>query len=497
MSAPGLSLADLLALVPHSSVEGPAEATLTGLTCDSREVSPGDAFFALRGFREDGRRFVPEAVSRGAAAVFSHASPEGAAPGIPWVVCPRDRESFSAAAAAIFATRDLPVKLAGVTGTNGKTTVAYLLRSIFRQAGGCGLLGTIEYDDGLGLTPAARTTPEAHEIHAWIRRLAEGGIPYGAMEVSSHSLVLHRVRHVTLATAAFTNLTRDHLDFHETMEAYFQAKRQIFDLLAPGGTAVLNLEDGFGLRLASELEGPRILTVGLSKPAQVRPRRHAMDLQGIRGAFSTPFGEVEVRSSLLGNFNLQNLLVATGAALAAGATPAQAAAGIEAMKGVPGRVERVDAGQPFTVIVDYAHTDDALKNLLSTLRDLGPKRLITVFGCGGDRDRSKRPLMGAMAARLSDVVLLTSDNPRSEDPAAIAADAEAGIRPELTPRKEFRCILDRREALGEALRMARPGDVVVVAGKGHERTQTSKGRVRPFHDPTVLRELLGEMEWPE
>jgi UDP-N-acetylmuramoyl-L-alanyl-D-glutamate--2,6-diaminopimelate ligase len=476
-------------------VEGPAEATLTGLTCDSREVSPGDAFFALRGFREDGRRFVPEAVARGAAAVFSHAGPEEAAPGIPWVVCPRDRESFSAAAAALFATRELPVKLAGVTGTNGKTTVAYLLRSIFKQAGGCGLLGTIEYDDGKGLTPAARTTPEAHQIHAWIHNLAQGGTPFGAMEVSSHSLILHRVRDVTLAAAAFTNLTRDHLDFHETMEAYFQAKRRIFDLLSPGGTAILNLEDGYGLRLASELEKPRILTVGLSKPAQVRPRRHTMDLQGIRGTFSTPFGEVEVRSSLLGNFNLQNLLVATGAALAAGATPEQAAAGIQAMPGVPGRVERVDAGQPFTVIVDYAHTDDALKNLLSTLRDLGPRRLITVFGCGGDRDRSKRPLMGAMAARLSDAILLTSDNPRSEDPSAIAADAEAGLRPELTPKKEFRCVLDRREALGEALRLARPGDVVVVAGKGHERTQTARGRVRPFHDPTVLREILGEMGW--
>ena len=495
MKQKGIRLKDLLAAVPHSLVLGDPEVSLTGVTCDSREVRPGDAFFALRGFRKDGRVFAREAAERGAAAVFAHAGPEGPWSGIPWIVCPRDREAFSAAAAAVYQTRGLPVKLLGVTGTNGKTTTAYLLRSILGGAGGAGMLGTIEYDDGKGLRPAERTTPEAHHIHRWLRTLHEEDIPFGIMEVSSHSLALHRVSDLAFAVAAFTNLTRDHLDFHRNMEEYFQAKRRLFSLLAPDGTAVLNLEDPYGLRLASEMEGRRLLTVGFSRPAEVRPQKVTLDLSGISGRFATPFGPLPVRSPLLGAFNLQNLLVAAASALAAGATLEQTAAGIEALAGVPGRVERVSAGQPFTAVVDYAHTDDALKNLLTTLRDLKPKRLITVFGCGGDRDRTKRPLMGTVAARLSDVVVLTSDNPRSEDPAAIAEEVEAGIRPELGPEKRFLRILDRREAIREALSMALPGDVVVVAGKGHERTQTTGGEVRPFHDPTVLRELLGEMGW--
>jgi UDP-N-acetylmuramoyl-L-alanyl-D-glutamate--2,6-diaminopimelate ligase len=489
-------LSDLLSVIPHSSLLGPASVRITDVTCDSRAVRPGCLFAALKGFKQDGRAFASEAFSKGAAAVLSHGEPREPLPkGTAWIISPRDREAFSAAAAAIFRTQDSPVKVVGVTGTNGKTTVAYLLRSILRQAGGAGMLGTVEYDDGHGLRPATRTTPEADEVHRWIRTLADAGLPYGAMEVSSHSLALARVRDVRFAVAAFTNLTRDHLDFHRTMEAYYLAKKQLFDLLTPDGRAVLNLEDSYGVRLAGELDRKRQITVGLGKPADVRPKKVAMDLSGIRGTFHTPAGPLAVESRLTGQFNLLNLLVACGAALGAGAERAHVEAGVPLLEGVPGRLERVEAGQPFRVFVDYAHTDDALKNLLQTVRDLKPARIITVFGCGGDKDRTKRPLMGAVAARLSDVVILTSDNPRSEDPAAIARDAESGLRPELTPAKTYLCVLNREEALREALSLAREGDAVVVAGKGHEREQILGQERREFHDPTVLRGLLKEMGW--
>lgn len=496
MSGNGMPLSELLGAVPHSSATGPADAVVKDLTCDSREVEEGACFFALKGFKRDGREFAQEAIQNGARVVFSHAGPLKPVPrAVTWVVCRRDREAFSAAAAALYDTQSSKVKIVGVTGTNGKTTIAYLLRSTLSGAGGAGLLGTVEYDDGEGLRPAVRTTPEAHEVHRWIQTLGMHGAAFGVMEVSSHSLVLSRVRDVSFAVAAFTNLTRDHLDFHKTMEAYYQAKRSLLDLLAPQGMAVINLEDSYGLRLSGEVDRKRLLSVGYAKPAQVRPKRYDMDLSGIRGTFLTPFGDVRVKSRLTGEFNVQNLLVAAASALAAGATTKQVEEGIAALELVPGRMERVDAGQPFVVLVDYAHTDDALKNLLQTVRDLKPKRVITVFGCGGDRDRSKRPLMGAVAARLSDVLFLTSDNPRTEDPAAIARDVEKGIKPELGAQREYRCVLDRREAMAEALSAAGEGDVVVVAGKGHEPQQQTGDVKRPFHDPTVLRELLGELGW--
>jgi UDP-N-acetylmuramoyl-L-alanyl-D-glutamate--2,6-diaminopimelate ligase len=491
-----MSLDDLLALVPHSSVTGPTAVALTGAACDSRRIERGSLFGALKGFKEDGRRYAADALARGAAAVLSHAgAPEGWPASVPWVVCPRDREAFSAACAALYSTVDSHVAVAGVTGTNGKTTVAYLLRSMFRAAGGSGMLGTVEYDDGVGLRPAARTTPEADEVHRWIRTLADTGVSYGAMEVSSHSLVLCRVRHVAFRAACFTNLTRDHLDFHQTMEAYYQAKRSLFDLLSPDGTAVVNIDDPYGMRLAQELEGKRLLRVGGAAPAQLYPREVTLDLSGIRGVLTTPWGDVVLRSPLVGRFNLQNLLVAVGTALAAGAPAEAVAAGAASLGGVPGRLEPVNGGQPFSLFVDYAHTDDAIKNLLATLRSLGGARLITVFGCGGDRDRSKRPLMGAVAARQSDVVILTSDNPRTEDPEAIADDVEKGLVPEIRPEKKFLRVLDRREAIRAAIAEAREGDVVVIAGKGHERMQSSGGLESAFHDPTVARAVLEEFGW--
>jgi UDP-N-acetylmuramoyl-L-alanyl-D-glutamate--2,6-diaminopimelate ligase len=496
MSERTLTVAELLTEVPHSSAYGPSDQPVLGVTCSSSECVPGGLFAAIRGFVRDGRDFVPEALSRGARTILSHSGPAGPVPeGVTWIVSPRDREAFSRACALFFRTASNPVKLAGVTGTNGKTTVTYILRSIFSQVGPTGLLGTVEYDDGGGLKPASRTTPEAHEVHRFLQALAERGVSHAAMEVSSHALALHRVSDVPFAVAAFTNLTRDHLDFHQNMEAYFQAKRAFFDLLAPEGTAVVNLENPYGLRLLSELDRKKILRVGEGPPADIYPAKASMDLKGIRMDVASPSGKLKLDSPLVGDFNRQNILVAVAAAMALGIPKDAIRAGVSAMRGAPGRLERIEAGQPFGVFVDYAHTDDGLRNVLSAVHSLIAGRLIVVFGCGGDRDRTKRPLMGAVAARLGDVIFLTSDNPRSEDPLRILQDAEAGARPELSPGKEFHKIPDRREAIREALKAASAKDAVVVAGKGHEAEQLVAGKRIPFHDPTVVRETLAELGW--
>ncbi|MEJ2367415.1 MAG: UDP-N-acetylmuramoyl-L-alanyl-D-glutamate--2,6-diaminopimelate ligase [Acidobacteriota bacterium] len=491
-----VTLRDLLPRVPHSSMVGRTDVTLTGITCDSREVLPGDMFAALQGYQQDGRRFIPEAIRRGAAAVLCHDRPLEPLPAsVPCLICPSDREAFSAASAEIYHVADSEVDLVGVTGTNGKTTVTYLLRNIVRVTEPCGLLGTVEYDDGDGVLEADRTTPEAHTIHKWIRALSDRGIATGIMEVSSHALALHRVRGLKFRAAAFTNLSRDHLDFHPTMEAYFAAKRKLFTQLSEDGLAVINVSDPYGARLAKDLKRSRVVRVVERGRGDICPKNISVDFTGIHGTFRTPEGTLQVDSPLTGWFNLQNLLVASGAAIAMGVPLEAISEGIRTLSGVPGRMQRIDFGQPFSVFVDFAHTDDALKKTLSTVRDLNPSRLITVFGCGGDRDRSKRPLMGAVVARLSDVVVLSTDNPRSEDPAAIAAEVEPGVRAELGAGKEFVTVLDRREAVRHALSIARSGDAVVVAGKGHERGQILKDAVEPYHDPTVISEILEELGW--
>ena len=357
------------------------------------------------------------------------------------------------------------------------------------------MLGTIEYDDGEGLKPAWRTTPEANHIHSWLRSLAERNVGYGVMEVSSHALVLSRVNDLRFSVAAFTNLTRDHLDFHRTMDDYYRAKLHLFELMENDGTAVINIDDPFGRRLVSDVNVSRVVTLGNSPSADVHPVDVEMGLDGTRGRIDTPWGELEIDSPLMGEFNLQNIMTASASALSAGASPEEVYGGIKRLNLVPGRIERVDAGQPFTVVVDFAHTDDALKQILSTFRSLEPQRIITVFGCGGDRDASKRPLMGTVVARLSDVIVLTSDNPRSEDPDLIADMVETGIRPELSERKQFLRVLDRREAIRTAIEIAHAGDLILIAGKGHERNQLEGDRKRPFHDPTVAREILEERKW--
>jgi UDP-N-acetylmuramoyl-L-alanyl-D-glutamate--2,6-diaminopimelate ligase len=376
-----------------------------------------------------------------------------------------------------------------VTGTNGKTTTTYLIDAALRAAGETvGLVGTVEYRIGDRLLEAARTTPESSDLQGLFRQMVDAGCRRAVLEVSSHSLVLKRVHGCPFKVAVFTNLTRDHLDFHGDMDAYFAAKRLLFDtLLREDGHAIVNRDDDRADDLVKSSRG-RVWTYSLSEPADLVVEEISLSLEGTTVRVKTPVGPLEVRTPLIGRFNVANLLAALGAGLALGVAPEALLRGLGSLKGVPGRLERVAAGQDFTVIVDYAHTDDALKNLLETVRELRPRRLITVFGCGGDRDRTKRPLMGAVASRLSDVVILTSDNPRSEPPEAILDDIRRGIPP--ARAADTYVIADRKEAIAKALEMGREGVVVVIAGKGHEAVQVIRDRTVPFDDRQVARDIL-------
>jgi UDP-N-acetylmuramoyl-L-alanyl-D-glutamate--2,6-diaminopimelate ligase len=379
----------------------------------------------------------------------------------------------------------------GITGTNGKTTTSYLLSAIFEAAGvRCGLMGTVAYRIGNRQVAATRTTPEAPDVQAMLRQMAEEGCGACAMEVSSHALALRRVDGTRFAAGVFTNLTRDHLDFHSDMEEYFGAKRRLFEMLPEGAPAVVNLDDPRGPSLAESVSRP--VTYAIARAADVAPGPLSFSLTGLRFEVHVPGGTVRVRSRLVGRPNVYNILAATATATALRIPLESIERGLEQLEGVPGRFELASTpDDDITVVVDYAHTDDALRNLLETARPLAARRLLTVFGAGGDRDRTKRPLMGMVAARLSDVVVITSDNPRSEDPLRIIEEVRRGAQPELRAGDtELVAIADRREAIHDAVRRAQPGDVVLVAGKGHEKYQEIGGRVLPFDDVAVAREAL-------
>jgi UDP-N-acetylmuramoyl-L-alanyl-D-glutamate--2,6-diaminopimelate ligase len=469
------------------------QAVVTGVEYDSRRVVPGALFVAMRGQVTDGNRFAETARRKGALAVISEQ--EAPRPDVPWVRVSDARASLARLAAAFQGDPAASLALTGVTGTNGKTTTTHLIDAILRASGRqVGLLGTVQYRVGARVAEAARTTPESADLHALLREMKDAGCAEAVLEVSSHALTLERLHGVEFEVAVFTNLTRDHLDFHGDMNAYFAAKRGLFDtLLRPGGRAVVNADDDRAAELLRVSRAPA-WTFGLRRPADFKAGEPALSLAGTRFAVETPFGALTVETPLLGRFNVQNVLAALCAALARGASPEQALQGVAALRGVPGRLERVDNDAGFSVVVDYAHTDDALKNLLETVRELGPRRIVTVFGCGGDRDRSKRPLMGMVAARLSDVVVVTSDNPRSEPPEAIIEEVlrgTGGVR-----RGECHAVVDRREAIARAFELAGPGDAVVIAGKGHETTQTLRERSVPFDDRQVARDLLGRAALP-
>ncbi|HEV7498865.1 MAG TPA: UDP-N-acetylmuramoyl-L-alanyl-D-glutamate--2,6-diaminopimelate ligase [Vicinamibacteria bacterium] len=481
---------DLLAArLPGAVLTGSGETVVTGVTHDSRKAGPGTLFVAIEGLSTDGNQFVEAARKKGAAAIASTRPPQ---PGSPWLQVPDAREALALLSAAVLGEPSRALDLVGVTGTNGKTTTTYLIDAALRAAGHkVGLLGTVQYRIGDRLADATRTTPEASDLQALLREMVDAGCSHAVLEVSSHSLELKRVFGCEFKVAVFTNLTRDHLDFHGDMDSYFQAKRKLFSsLVRPDGRSVINADDDRAAELAAASRAP-VWTYGIDKAADFRAEDVQLGLEGTRFRVRSPLGRHDVRSNLVGRFNVQNLLAAFAASLAAGVDPAPALAGLATVMGVPGRLERIAGAPGFTVVVDYAHTDDALKNLLETVRELGPARVITVFGCGGDRDRTKRPLMGAVASRLSDVVIVTSDNPRSEPPEAILEEIQKGMNG--GRKAERHAIVDRREAIARALEMARPGDAVVIAGKGHETYQVLRDRTVPFDDRQVARDILSRL----
>ena len=491
-----VAMGTLLQALGSKTVLGQLPDTVTGLAHDSRTVRAGDLFVAVPGLKRDGRLFIPEALDRGALAVVTEG--EDPLPGSSRgrVLVPSVREALARLADAFFEHPSGALTLVGITGTNGKTTTSYLVEALLRARGmRTGVVGTIQYRIGDELIPAGQTTPEAVELQGLLARMVESRVRGVAMEVSSHALAHHRVDGIDFDVAVFTNLTQDHLDFHGTLEAYARAKRRLFELLAgspkPDRRAVINLDDPAALSMVDGL-ALTTLTFGLRPPADVHPVDYASTLDGIRMTVESPAGRLSLVSRLIGEHNVMNLLAASAVGVALGMEPSLIARGLGDVRAVPGRFERVEAGQPFLVVVDYAHTPDALERVLTTARKLTRGRVGVVFGCGGDRDRGKRPLMGAIAARLADRLWVTSDNPRSEDPLAIISEIVAGVRGVWPDLDRCAMIADRRDAVRAALDWARPGDLVVLAGKGHETYQIIGREVLPFDDRAVVRQILAE-----
>ncbi len=494
---------------PVGQLHGDAGVAIDSLATDSRAVGPGALFFALPGRKTDGRRFVAEALERGASAVATSEATELPVPSVPWIALPAIEQSMSEMAARFYGHPSRRLALLGVTGTNGKTTVTHLLEAIWRTAGFCpALIGTIYYRLGDHSWPAPFTTPPAVDLQRLLSEMLASGATHVAMEVSSHALSLGRVDDCDWDGALFTNLTRDHLDFHPDMESYFAAKQRLFTELLPRSTktnrfAVLNRDDPCGRQLI-DVAGGRVVTFGRGDDADVAALEVERSIGGLRGEIRVRSERVAIESTLVGDAHLENILAASAAAWAQGIPLGTIADGIRSCHGIDGRMERVDDGAPFAVLIDYAHTPDALERAVRVLRSLAVGRLIVVFGCGGDRDRGKRPLMGEAAARIADVVIATSDNPRSEDPLRILHEiergiVEAGLDPiqESAARREgasgYLVMPDRRRAIHFAIEIARPNDVVLIAGKGHETYQIIGSERLPFDDREQARQVLREV----
>jgi len=476
-----------LNVLEHSPV---LDVPVTGIAYDSRQTQPGFMFVAIGGLITDGHRFVPDAVTRGAAAVLLQQKvpvPEGVA----WAVVPDTRKGLALAASRFYGEPGRALRLVGVTGTNGKTTTTHLIAALFRaRRPGVGLIGTIHNLIGDEVVPVRHTTPESLDLQRLLRRMADAGVTDVVLEVSSHALRLSRVHGLSFEAAVFTNLTQDHLDFHTDFEDYFAAKAQLFTGLGEEAAAIINRDDPYGVRLLDLTRGCRI-TYAVHQAADVRAAGVRPVPGGVEFLLESEWGSAPVALRLSGLFNVYNALAAACVGLVRGFTPEEIAGVLGRVRGVPGRFERVDQGQEYTVIIDYAHTPDGLENLLRAAREIAPGRLISVFGCGGDRDRTKRPLMGAISARGADYSVLTSDNPRTEDPLAIIMDIEEGyrrVRPD-----GYAVVPDRREAIRHAFERARPGDVVVIAGKGHEDYQIIGTKRLKFDDRREAAAILAAM----
>ncbi len=479
-------------------ITGDPAAAIGGIANDSRKVKKGDLFFAVIGQKEDGNKYVRAALEKGAAAVVTDkpvpAELSAAFPRVAWVSVPEVTKAMSRAASAFYGHPSRRFTLIGITGTNGKTTTAYLLENIYALAGAKpGVIGTIDYRvDGKIIAKAANTTPLAHDLHSLFKTMADAGSKAVVMEVSSHALALNRADAAAFDAAVFTNLQRDHLDFHKDRETYFKAKLRLFQFLADSPkkkpSAVVNADEDKAGEILAALD-PRVkaVTYGIDKPADFRAGK--IEILQDRTVFElcAPGIRRKVTLKLLGRYNIYNALAAIAAAVSVGVPLETAVKGAETLANVPGRMERVELGQPFSVFVDYAHTDAALENVLSNLAKMPHKKIITVFGCGGDRDRTKRAPMGKAAASMSDSAIVTSDNPRSEDPARIFADIEAGLKGSFS---NYVLIPDRKTAILKAVELAQAGDIVLIAGKGHEDYQILKDRTIHFDDRETAAEAI-------
>ncbi|MGQ0572030.1 MAG: UDP-N-acetylmuramoyl-L-alanyl-D-glutamate--2,6-diaminopimelate ligase [Armatimonadota bacterium] len=493
-----MDLRALLTELDTPSVVGDAGREIRGIVHDSREVHPGFLFAALHGSRYDGHTFIGEAAARGAVAVLIERAVD--APAGPTVVrVAQTRRALAQVSAAFSGHPSQHLHLIGVTGTNGKGATTYLVESILRQAGRpCGIIGTMGIVVDGEVMPTARTTPEAPDLQAGLQRMVERGRRSVAMEVASHALAQERVTGCRFDVGVFTNLTRDHLDFHKSMEAYRAAKARLFAMLPPTGWAILNADDP-AASVMRAVTPARVMTYGLHKSADVRGRDLRLHLGGSEFIAETPAGSVPIALRLAGAFNVANALGAMAVGITQGVPLPTIAEALAAMPGIPGRFESIDEGQDFAVVVDYAHTPDGLDNVLRTAREVTQRRLIAVFGCGGDRDRPKRPVMGRIAVEWADHIIVTSDNPRSEDPAAIIDEIRPGVEAGVAARAaaggarrdvgvEFNA--DRRQAIAAAIATAETGDLVVIAGKGHETYQEIAGVKHPFDDRLVVRDVL-------
>ncbi|WP_225919421.1 UDP-N-acetylmuramoyl-L-alanyl-D-glutamate--2,6-diaminopimelate ligase [Actomonas aquatica] len=483
-------LSDYLSEDEVSAVKGSLSRPISGLAIDSRRVMPGNAFFALPGLRTDGAHYIDEAISRGAVAIISTVMPRTTQAKVTFVQTPDPRALVAKVARRYNKEPDTDLDVVGVTGTNGKTTVAHLVRHLLGGQKPVGLLGTIAYDLGARTVPSFKTTPEAIDTFGMLAQMRDAGCREAVMEVSSHGIDQHRVDGLRLNAAVYTNLTRDHLDYHESMEDYFAVKARLFtgDLGNRPEVAVINLDDAYGARLLDLLApDQKRVTFGENAAADIR----AVDVQhGFKGTtfrIIWPEGEREMSSPLIGDYNLSNVLAAVATAYGVGRNPADFLARLDTFPGVPGRMERIEEGQSFNVLVDYAHTDDALRNAAKMLRSVTPGRLLVVFGCGGNRDRAKRPMMMQAVQEYADFAIATADNPRREELSQIFADMKQGV----TEPGKIMWIDDRRRAISLALDMAKPGDSLLIAGKGHEPYQEFADTVVPFDDRLVARELIG------
>jgi UDP-N-acetylmuramoyl-L-alanyl-D-glutamate--2,6-diaminopimelate ligase len=503
-----MRLKDFLTLQKLQQADGDLDQEVAGLVYDSRRVAKGDVFFAVPGAQADGHQFVNQAIERGAIAVVV-ADKTKVPRGVTFVCVHDVRATMGLWAAQFYSQPGHRLKIIGVTGTNGKTTTTYLIESILASAGmEPGVIGTINYRYGGKEMPAHHTTPESPDIHALMAEMSQRGVRSVAMEVSSHALVQERVRGVDFDVGVFTNLSRDHLDYHKSMDEYFLAKSRLFTDYLPASAksakaAVINGDDARGreLLVRAQRAGLTTWSYGCRDEWDINPLQVHHDLSGQSGKIKVKDQVFEFSSELIGAANLDNILAAVAVGFALRIPPTAIAEGIKKLRSVPGRLQRVENSRGVLVLVDYAHTPDALEKTLGAVRPLTDAKLLTVFGCGGDRDRGKRPLMGEIAARLSDMVVLTSDNPRSEDPHRILQEIEAGLQKTGISKLEahaakvdavhgYRVEADRRNAIGLALRWAQPGDVVVIAGKGHEDYQILGKEKIHFDDREVAREIL-------